>query len=180
MCVGNNHLIWLDCEMTGLDWDKDVILELAIVVTDRKFNILGSLSNLVVSHTQETLDNMNSWCQYTHTRNGLKDACLASTLTLSEVDQIASAFVGYYATKGSAILCGSSVYNDKIFLKKDLPLLHECFHYVLFDLATVRMINKLANDDCSNSEFIKPKMNHRAIDDLYAHIQECKHIVNNL
>ncbi|KAF8908022.1 ribonuclease H-like domain-containing protein [Mucidula mucida] len=123
-------LVWIDCEMTGLDHRNDKIIEIAVLITNGNLDIIDEGVRYAIKTDKEALDKMDDWCTKTHGQSGLTAECLASTHTLPEVEQAVLAYVKRrIPTKRSAVLAGSSVHVDRQFLCEQMPKLIEWLHY---------------------------------------------------
>lgn len=169
-----DYLLWLDLEMTGLDVLKDRILEAAAVVTDNQLNVIAQTDSLVIHHDQTVLDSMNEWCKKQHALSGLVTAVQQSTQTLREVEEKLLAFFAPYVKPGKGILCGNSIWQDKLFLQEYMPRVHQLFHYRIIDVTTVKELVFRWYPQSFNKEF-KKSDKHRALSDTLESIQELRH-----
>lgn len=141
-------LVWIDCEMTGLDHKNDVIIEVCAIITDGHLNIIDEVGYESVIHcTKEKFDQMGEWCTNQHTQSGLVDKCLNATdRTMSLVEDELLAYIQkYIPNPNRALLAGSSVHMDKIFLMKDMPKIIEHLHYRLLDVSAFMEICRRVN-----------------------------------
>jgi len=165
-------IVWIDCEMTGLDLGKDHIVEIACIVTDKDLKILDEAPDIVINYPEEVIKSMNEWSWEHHSQSGLVDAIRESKVSLEEADTIISEFIGkHFPKKGSAILAGNSVHVDKKFLEKDFPKTFEYFHYRIIDVSTIKELTRRWYPDV----FAKlPTFQnlHRALDDIKGSINE--------
>ncbi|KYN09727.1 putative oligoribonuclease [Trachymyrmex cornetzi] len=169
-----NYIVWIDMEMTGLDVDKDHILEIACVVTDKKLNIVSEELNIVIHQSDAILENMNDWCKETHTKTGLVENSRSSTISLEEAEKTVLDFLKKHIHERSCPLAGSSVYMDRFFLYKNMPLVNNYLHYRIIDVSTIKEIARRWNPNVYNS-MPKKRVNHRALDDIKESINELKH-----
>ena len=168
-----SNLIWIDCEMTGLDVASNRILEIAIVITDRQLSVIAQTESYVLHQPKKLLDSMDEWNTKTHKASGLYDLALESTLTEDALEkELLSWLQGYCKPKSSA-LCGNTVHQDRWFLKSYMPKLEEFFHYRHIDVSTIKELAKRWNP--SLVENFKKKEGHRALDDILESIEELKY-----
>lgn len=167
----HEHLVWIDLEMTGLDYHNDVILEIATIITDADLNIIATGPNLIVHHPDEVLERMDQWCTEQHTKTGLYKAVQESKLTLEQAEEQTLQFLNQYCKKGTAPLCGNTVWFDKLFLKKDMPFIYDFLHYRIVDVTSLKVMINLWTD--KNAHF-KKENTHRALDDIKESIAELK------
>ncbi len=171
MKIKHNVLAWIDLEMTGLDWQKDVILEAAIIITDSNLNIIAKGPNLIIHQADEILDNMNIWCMEVHSKSGLLQASKQSTITLEQAEDEILNFLQLHCEKNNAALCGNTVWFDKLFLQKDMPRIVEFLHYRVVDVTAFKiMLSQWAGKDI----LFKKQNTHRALDDIMESIEELK------
>lgn len=174
----NTNFIWLDLEMTGLELEKDVILEIATVITDDQLNVVAEGPNIAIHQPTETLENMNAWCRNQHSKSGLTTSCLNSIISVAQAEQQTLDFVMQHCKQKAGILCGNSIWQDRNFLQKYMPNLTNHLHYKMIDVTSVQQILKAWHPDNQNVEFKKQEL-HRALPDVYESIAELKHYKNN-
>jgi len=133
-----SHLVWLDLEMTGLHPDRDVIIEVATLVTDRELNILAEGPELAIHQSQETLAAMDEWCTRTHTASGLVDRIQKSNTTIEEADRQTVQFLQEWIKPGSSPLCGNSIAHDRRFVRRYMPGLEGLLHYRNIDVSSIK------------------------------------------
>ena len=134
----NNHLIWLDMEMTGLSPENDRILEVALVVTDSDLNTLAEAPVLVVHQSDAVLDGMDNWNKGTHGKSGLIDKVKASTLGDADVEAQMIEFLKQHVGAGKSPMCGNSICQDRRFMANYMPKLEAYFHYRNLDVSTLK------------------------------------------
>src|SRR3954465_7089535 len=133
------HLVWIDCEMTGLDIVRDKLIEVAVVVTDSELNVLDPGLDLIISADDADLDGMNEVVSEMHAKSGLTDAVRASTLTLAEAEQQLLAYIKRFVPdRRTAPLCGNSIGTDRGFLARDMPELDDHLHYRMVDVSSLQ------------------------------------------
>jgi oligoribonuclease len=168
-----NHLVWLDMEMTGLDPEKERIIEVAIVITDSNLETVAEGPTLVIHQSDEQLDGMDNWNKSTHGRTGLIDKVKASTLTEAQAEEQLLAFLKLYVPAGKSPLCGNSISQDRRFMFRYMPRLEEFFHYRNVDVSTLKELCKRWQPEVYKS--FQKKSPHEALADIYESIAELKH-----
>jgi oligoribonuclease len=177
MAQDSGNLIWIDMEMSGLDPDKDRVLELAVVVTDQLLNNLAEAPVLVVHQSDQVLSSMDSWNTSTHTKSGLVERVKASTLTEAEAEQRLIEFLKEYVSKGISPMCGNSVHQDRRFLARYMPTLENYFLYRNLDVSTLKELAKRWRPDLSAGHVKQNK--HTALEDIRESIEELKYYRQN-
>lgn len=173
------NLVWIDLEMTGLDPEKDTILEIAVIVTGPKLRVLYKGIDLVIKHPQKVLDNMNDWCKEHFGKSGLAQKSLESKISMKEAEEKVLIIIKNYCVEKKAILCGSSVHVDKRFLIKHMPKLANFLHYRLIDVSTVKeLCRRWFPKYCKDTK--EEDMAHRAFDDIKKSIEELKFYRKNV
>jgi oligoribonuclease len=174
----DQNLIWLDCEMTGLDPETDRLLEIAVIVTgpDLTPRIEGPV--LVIKQSDEQLGRMDSWNKGTHGRSGLIDKVKASVLTEAEAEQQVLDFVSRYAPKSSTPMCGNSISQDRRFLVKYMPKLEAFFHYRNIDVSTLKELAKRWRPEVYAA--FRKQQKHTALADVHESIDELEHYRRHL
>jgi oligoribonuclease len=165
-------LVWLDLEMTGLDPDNDVIVEIATLVTDDSLNLVAEGPDLVVAATSEQLESMKDVVREMHSRSGLLEEIKTSTLTVEEAGQQTLEFIRQHVPKPqSAPLCGNSIGMDRRFLARYLPELDLYLHYRSVDVSSVKELCKRWNPSVC---YAAPKKanDHRALGDIRESVAE--------
>ncbi|XP_041770495.1 oligoribonuclease [Anopheles merus] len=168
------NLVWIDLEMTGLDVDKDRILEIACIVTDSKLNIIAKGPNIIINEPDAVLEGMNSWCKDHHSKSGLIEAVKKSTYSVDQAERDVLDFVKKYCPERRCPMAGNSIYMDRLFIMKYMPTLNEYLHYRVIDVSTVKELCKRWNQNVYNSSPPK-KLAHRALDDIEESINEMKY-----
>lgn len=167
------NLIWIDLEMTGLNPDTDLIIEIATVVTDSQLNVLAQGPVLAISQPQSALDAMDEWNTTHHNRSGLVKRVQDSNIT--EQDAIAQTidFLKVWVDAGDSPLCGNTIGQDRRFLVKYMPTLDEYFHYRSIDVSTLKELAKRWEPEMLKG--FKKKGAHLALDDILESIEELKY-----
>jgi oligoribonuclease len=166
------HLVWIDCEMTGLDLNRDKLIEVAVLVTDSELNVLDPGLDLIVSADDADLDGMTEVVAEMHAKSGLTEEVRASTLTLAEAEQELLAYVKRFVPdRRTAPLCGNSIATDRGFLARDMPELDDHLHYRMVDVSSVK---ELARRWFPRVYFAQPAkgLAHRALADIIESVRE--------
>uniref|UniRef100_A0A182SZ86 Probable oligoribonuclease n=1 Tax=Anopheles maculatus TaxID=74869 RepID=A0A182SZ86_9DIPT len=172
--LSSQNLVWIDLEMTGLDVDKDRILEIACIVTDSQLNILAKGPNVIIHEPNTVLNEMDDWCKDHHAKSGLIEAVKKSPYSLEQAEQQVLDFVKQYCPERSCPMAGNSIYMDRLFVRKHMPTLNEYLHYRVIDVSTVKELCKRWSKDVYDSG--PPKMfAHRSMDDIEDSIKEIKY-----
>jgi oligoribonuclease len=137
---GENRLAWIDLEMTGLNPEKDVILEIATLLTDSDLNILAEGPVFAIQAPEEALAAMDEWNQRQHKKSGLLDRVRASAETMATAQAKTLEFFAGHLPAGKVPLCGNSVWQDRRFLVRHMPALDAFFHYRILDVSSVKEI----------------------------------------
>ncbi|XP_050430382.1 oligoribonuclease, mitochondrial isoform X2 [Adelges cooleyi] len=166
-----DNIVWFDGEMTGLDVDKQTLIEAAAIVTDGHLNIISESVNIVIHQPLEVLENMEDWPKKHHALSGLTESCKKSTITLEQADQMLYDFVKPLTIKGRCALAGNSIYMDRMFIRKYLPKLESHLSYRLIDVSSVKELLKRWDPNSLNSAPQK-MLKHRALDDIKESINE--------
>jgi len=174
----DQNLIWIDCEMTGLDPEVDRLIEIAVIVTGPGLTPRIEGPVLVIHQSIEQLDRMDSWNKGTHGRSGLIDKVKASFTTEAQAEQQILEFVAQYAPKGSTPMCGNSISQDRRFLVKYMPKLEAFFHYRNIDVSTLKELARRWRPDVYNS--FKKQQKHTALADVHESIDELAHYRQHL
>jgi oligoribonuclease len=166
------HLVWIDCEMTGLDLTRDKLIEVAVLVTDSELNVLHPGLDLVISASDDDLAGMADVVTEMHAKSGLTDAVRAATLTVAEAEQQLLAYVKRFVPeRRTAPLCGNSIGTDRGFLARDMPELDDHLHYRMIDVSSVK---ELARRWFPRVYFAQPQkgLAHRALADIIESVRE--------
>lgn len=172
-----DRLIWLDMEMSGLDPEKEKILELAMVITDGDLEIIAESPVLVIHQEKSVLDAMDAWNQGTHSKSGLIDKVIASSTTEEEAEKICLEFLATHLKSGVSPMCGNTIHQDRRFMARYMPKLEAYFHYRNIDVSTVKELCKRWQPEVAKS-FTK-KQAHTAYADIIESIEELRYYREN-
>ncbi|MEJ5255326.1 MAG: oligoribonuclease [Acidimicrobiales bacterium] len=168
-------LAWMDLEMTGLDPDRHVIVEIATLITDDDLTIIAEGPDLVIHQPEELLAEMSEVVVEMHTRSGLLDAIRASSLSLEEAGAQTLAFLRDHISEPRSVpLCGNSIGTDRRFLARYLPQIEDFLHYRSVDVSTVKELVKRWNPALVDGAPKKAET-HRALDDIRESIEELRY-----
>ena len=168
-----SRLLWIDMEMTGLDPERDRIIELAIVVTDSDLNILAESEAWVVHQPDAVLDAMDDWNKSTHGRSGLIERVKASTLDEAGAEAAALAFASRWVPPRASPMAGNSICQDRRFLARFMPALEAHFHYRNLDVSTLKELCKRWRPEVARG-FTK-RGAHTALADIHESIEELRY-----
>jgi oligoribonuclease len=173
LAKSDQNLVWLDCEMTGLDPERERIIEIAVIVTDPMLvqRIEGPV--LVIHQSDDLLAGMDAWNKGTHGKSGLIDKVKASTLTEEVAEQQLMAFLTQYVHKCGSPMCGNSIGQDRRFLARYMPKLEAFFHYRNLDVSTLKELSKRWAPGVYKG--FKKKQRHTALADVHESIDELEH-----
>ncbi len=177
MAQDQNHLIWLDMEMTGLDPERDRIIELAVVITNARLEIVAEGPVIAVHQPDPVLDAMDEWNRNTHGRSGLIERVKASEVDEARAEQIMLDFLKEYVPARTSPMCGNSICQDRRFMARYMPLLEAWFHYRNLDVSTLKELAKRWRPEVAKGVVKKGK--HEALADIYESIAELAHYRDN-
>lgn len=164
------NLIWIDLEMTGLDTENDVIIEIATIVTDKDLNVLGLGPMLAIHQPDALLDGMDEWNTRQHGQSGLTERVRNSTTSMAEAEQATIEFLQQFIDAGTSPMCGNSICQDRRFLSREMPELEKFFHYRNLDVSSVKEIAKRWRPELLKG--FKKQGSHLAMDDIKDSIAE--------
>ncbi len=167
------NLIWVDLEMTGLVPEKDVIIEIATVVTDANLNVLAEGPSIAIYQDNKHLDSMDEWNTRQHTKSGLVQRVKESEISLNEAEKQTLDFLMKYVDPGASPMCGNSICQDRRFLYIYMSKLENFFHYRHIDVSTIQELAVRWKPDVVTTSFKKSK--HLALSDIYDSINELKY-----
>ncbi|MWJ26898.1 oligoribonuclease [Halomonas sp. ZH2S] len=166
-------LIWIDLEMTGLDPNRERIIEIATLITDNDLNIIAEGPVLAVKQPDSLLEGMDNWNQKTHGESGLVTRIKESTVDTAEAERRTLAFLKTYAVAGVSPMCGNSVHQDRRFMEREMPELLEFFHYRNLDVSTLKELAKRWNPGAIAG--FKKRNVHLAMEDIKESVEELAH-----
>lgn len=167
------RLVWLDMEMTGLDPEKERIIEVAVVVTEPDLTIVAEGPVLVIHQSDALLDAMDNWNRSTHGKSGLTDKVKASTLTEAQAEDQLIAFLAQHVPAGKSPLCGNTVSQDRRFMFNYMPKLEQFFHYRTVDVSTIKELARRWRPELLKG--FEKRSKHEALADIYESIDELKY-----
>lgn len=173
--VGLRHpenLIWIDLEMTGLDPERDLIIEIATVVTDKHLVVLAEGPVFAVHQSDEVLDSMDEWNTRQHGESGLTERVRESVVIEAEAEEGTLRFLRRYAEAGASPMCGNGICQDRRFLVRYMPLLAKFFHYRNLDVSTLKILARLWVPDIA--EQFEKQSTHLALADIHDSIRELR------
>jgi oligoribonuclease len=173
MTQDSQNLIWIDLEMTGLNPDSDLIIEIATVVTDKDLNILAQGPVIAVHQTDHALAAMDDWNQKHHGQSGLIDRVKASTIKDAEAEQLTLDFLKQWVPGNTSPICGNSIGQDRRFLYRYMPKLEAYFHYRNIDVSTLKEL--AARWAPQVKDGFKKESSHQALDDIIESIEELRY-----
>ncbi|MCB1693587.1 MAG: oligoribonuclease [Pseudomonadales bacterium] len=169
----SENLVWMDLEMSGLDPEKERILEIATIITDSKLNIVAEGPVIVVQQPKALLDAMDEWNTSHHNASGLVDKVMKEGVSEHKAEQATLDFIKQYVAPGESPLCGNSIGQDRRFLVKYMPTLESYLHYRNLDVSTVKELCVRWRPEVYES--LKKHALHRALDDIRDSISELRH-----
>lgn len=178
MAQNSNNLIWIDLEMTGLDTQNDVIIEIATIVTDAQLNQLAEGPVLAIHQPDEILAGMDEWNQKQHGKSGLVERVKNSQITEQEAEQQTIDFLREYVPAKASPMCGNSICQDRRFLARCMPELEGFFHYRNLDVSTLKELAKRWSPDITKG--LVKKGAHLALDDVKESIEELRYYREHL
>tara|TARA_Y100000310_G_scaffold341533_1_gene440972 strand:+ start:2126 stop:2677 length:552 start_codon:yes stop_codon:yes gene_type:complete len=179
MPIDNTNLIWLDLELTGLNFDTGTIVEIATIATDKDLNILAEGPDLVIHHDEEIIKCMDEWCHINFETTGLTEEIRNSKISLSCAEEKTLEFVRKFTEPEKSPLCGNSIHNDRRILYRVMPELDNHFHYRNVDVSTIKELSRRWKPEMLKEVEKLKKYRHRAKDDIVESIAELKYYREN-
>jgi len=167
-----SKLIWIDLEMTGLDPDKMVIIEIASIITDDRLNIIAEGPNIAINYPEEILSGMEEWSRTHHTASGLMDKVRSSKYGCRQAEMATLEFLQLHCKKDESPLAGNSVWQDRRFLARHMPELESFFHYRIIDVSSIKELVRRWYPALPPYEKNK---SHVALEDIRESINELKY-----
>ena len=168
-----DNLIWIDLEMTGLEPDTDRILEIATIVTDGQLNQIAEGPVIAIHESDDVLNNMNEWCIKTHAQTGLTERVRQSNISLAEAERLTLDFLKDHIEPGISPMCGNSIGQDRRFLHRYMPELHDFFHYRNIDVSTLKELARRWKPDIMDG--FNKNGTHLALEDIRESIEELRY-----
>jgi oligoribonuclease len=169
----DQNLVWIDCEMTGLDPEKERLLEIAVIVTGPHLTPRIEGPVWVIHQSDELLNSMDAWNKGTHGKSGLIDKVKASNTSEADAEAGILAFISQYVPKSSSPLCGNTISQDRRFLVKYMPQLEAFLHYRNLDVSTLKELSRRWKPEVYAS--FKKQQKHTALADVHESIDELAH-----
>jgi oligoribonuclease len=173
LAKSDQNLVWIDCEMTGLDPEKERLLEIAVIVTGPHLTPRIEGPVLVIHQSDELLNKMDAWNKGTHGKSGLIDKVKASATSEANAEEQILAFLKKYLPKSASPLCGNTISQDRRFLVKFMPKLEAFFHYRNLDVSTLKELSRRWKPEVYSS--FKKQQKHTALADVHESIDELAH-----
>ncbi|VAW50571.1 3'-to-5' oligoribonuclease (orn) [hydrothermal vent metagenome] len=171
--ISDENLIWIDLEMTGLDPNSDLIIEIATIVTDKNLNIIDEGPSIVINQSDEAMDGMDEWCTNQHGKSGLTGRVKNSAISEETAENLTLAFLKQYVPERKSPMCGNSICQDRRFLARYMPQLEDFFHYRNLDVSTLKELTSRWAPE-KKMVYLK-ESSHLAMDDIKDSIDELKH-----
>jgi oligoribonuclease len=167
-------LVWIDMEMTGLDPNKERIIEIATLITDTDLRMIAEGPNIVIHQGPKILHSMDSWNKKHHHSSGLLDAVKKSKISLKRAEKMTLDFIKKHCEPKKSPLCGNSIHHDRRFLERYMPSIHEYLHYRHIDVSSVKALAQYWYP--KDKEQYKKNNTHRALDDIRESIEELTYL----
>ncbi|KAI0732557.1 ribonuclease H-like domain-containing protein [Fomitopsis betulina] len=183
LSFASGPLVWIDCEMTGLDVQTDKILEIAVLITNGNLDLVDEGIEFVVRADKAVLDNMGEWCRKQHSLSGLTQECLESSHTTEEVEQKVLEYIKKWIPRQRAgVLAGNSVHADRAFLVQEMPKIIDHLHYRIVDVSSIKELCRrwYPTLEVPKDLYEKEFSSHRALSDIRGSIRELKWYRDNL
>ena len=178
LAKSDQNLVWIDCEMSGLDPEKERLLEIAVVITGPHLQPRIEGPVLVIHQSAELLGKMDAWNKGTHGKSGLIDKVKASSLSEEQAERILLDFISRYVPKSASPLCGNTISQDRRFLVKYMPKLEAWLHYRNLDVSTLKELAKRWKPEVYNG--FKKAQSHTALADAHESLEELGHYREHL
>ncbi len=173
LAKSDQNLVWIDCEMSGLDPEKERLLEIAVVITGPHLQPRIEGPVLVIHQSAELLGKMDAWNKGTHGKSGLIDKVKASSLSEEQAERVLLDFISRYVPKSASPLCGNTISQDRRFLVKYMPKLEAYFHYRNLDVSTLKELSRRWKPEVYSA--FKKQQRHTALADVHESIDELAH-----
>lgn len=174
-----SDIVWMDLEMTGLDVDKDKILEVACIITDKDLQIKSKELCFAINHPAHVYENMNEWCIKHHNESGLIEKCKQSNVPPDQAEEILLSFLKEYIAERQCPLAGNTIYMDRLFVRKYFRTVDEYLHYRIIDVSSIKELAKRWHPQIAKT--VPEKMfAHRSLDDIRESISELQYYREHL
>ena len=173
MSENKSHIVWVDLEMSGLDIDKDHIIEMACLITDSNLKIVAEGPEIIINQADHVLDGMDDWCKKHHGESGLTDAVRKSKISIDTAEDLMLEFIQKHVPYKCCPLAGNSIHMDRIFLNKYMKRFLDHLHYRIVDVSSIKDLSNRWYPEL-NDKKPKKKLSHRALDDIKESIEELK------
>lgn len=173
MTTTHDRLVWIDLEMTGLDTDRDSILEIATVVTDAQLNVLAEGPELAIAHPLAALEAMDDWNRNQHGKSGLWRRVLEEGVPMADAERRTLAFLAEWIEPKLSPMCGNSICQDRRFLHRCMPGLERYFHYRNLDVSTIKELARRWAPEVSAG--VRKEAAHTALSDVHDSIAELRY-----
>lgn len=173
MTQNANHLIWIDCEMTGLNALQERLIEIALVITDSELNVVAEGPVIAIHQSDALLGKMDAWNTKQHNQSGLVARVKESRIDEATAESMMLDFVKKYVPQGKSPMCGNSVYLDRRFLESYMPTLEAYFHYRTIDVSTVKELARRWAPRVYSG--VEKESKHLALSDIYESIEELRY-----
>ena len=177
MAEREERMVWIDLEMTGLDIEKESIIEIATIITDGELNMLAHGPNVEITVDESLIEGMDEWNTTHHFESGLVKRIREQGVNLSEAEEMTLDFLKKWVEPNTAPLCGNSVWNDRRFLEKEMPKVAQYLHYRMIDVSTVK---ELARRWYPDVDKYPKKGAHLALDDIIESVEELDYFRNKV
>ncbi|KAH7712237.1 oligoribonuclease [Aphelenchoides avenae] len=168
----SDRIIWVDCEMTGLDIDKNRLVEIACIVTDGQLKQLAEFGPVAIQQPPEVMQDMSEWCQETFAKNGLLERIKTSEHTEQAAEQMVLDFLREHTEKGKCPMAGNSIHMDRVFISRYMPKLADHFHYRSIDVSTIKELTRRWYSPEELNRKPEKQCTHLALDDIRESIAE--------
>jgi oligoribonuclease len=166
-------LVWMDMEMTGLDPDRDSILEVAALITDDELNVIAEGPVFAIAQPEAVLAGMDDWNQRTHGESGLLERVRREGVSMAEAELRMLEFIKIHVAEKTAPLCGNTVWQDRRFLYRYMPVLEAWLHYRIIDVSTLKELARRWRPEVASG--FKKQGSHTALADIRESLEELKH-----
>lgn len=177
--VDQSDIVWMDLEMTGLEVEKDKILEVSCIVTDKQLKIKSKELCFAINYPADVYQNMNEWCIKHHNESGLIDRCKESNVKPDQAEGIILSFLKENIPERQCPLAGNTIYMDRMFIRKYFPSVDEYLHYRIIDVSTIKELAKRWNPDVLDAA-PKKTFAHRSLEDIRESISELQYYKEHL